>query len=338
MLHLCLDLATALHRGFAKFDSFARLWYTPQDCIRGIEVIGMADNVFLTAKEMAQDLVRARVEPDQVTALLDHLGEHKEEGIEGFLGYVEQDQVAQPLQETCAKYLGELQDDTDVALDLLGWSVGFMRYYRGEGNRPHPNRRPSEPRRQRSPRAPRRPRGQQQEVTSPIASLKEGQELEGIVRRIMPYGVFVGVGAERDGLVHISELQQGYTGDPTQVVNENDTVTVWVKSVDLDRQRISLTMRGAEAAVAPEPEPQRPQQRQSAPRRRSAGPRRSNRSEPTRLYEDEAPKEMTTLGEALRLALEEKEAGQEEEPAGREKKQDHQSSELAEALRRTLYG
>lgn len=299
----------------------------------------MADNTFLTAKEMAQDLVRARVEPDEVNSLLEQLKEQKEEGVAAFLAAVQGAEVAEPLQEACTKYLGELGDDTDAALDLMGWTIGFMRYYRGEGNRPHPNRRPSEPRRRRT--TTRRPRAQQ-EVTNPIAGLKEGQELEGTVRRVMPYGAFVGVGAERDGLVHISELQQGYTGDPTQVVNEGDTVTVWVKNVDLDRQRISLTMKGPEAAIAPEPEPERERerpQRRSAPRRgRGGGGPRRPRSEATRLYEDEAPKEMTALGEALRLAMEEKESGDAEDDSAREKKQDRQSEELAEAHRRTLYG
>ena len=308
----------------------------------------MAENTFLTAKEMAQELVRSRIEPDATADLLSYLQEHKEEGIASFLGHFQGGDTAEPLQAAAANHLGDLED-VDSALDILGWTVGFMRYYRGEGNRPQPSQRPSEPRRSRPPR--RRPR-EQQRATVAIETLQEGQQLEGVVRRIMPYGVFVGVGAERDGLVHVSELQNSFTGDPADVVSVDETVQVWVKSIDLEKMRISLTMKGAEAALAPEPERPQPQQRQfqqptlqqqqrqerrSAPRRRS-GPR-ERAPESARLYADEEPKEMSALGEALRLALAKKEAGSEDSPEdSRQKKSDKQSTELAEALRRTLYG
>ena len=300
----------------------------------------MAENTFLTAKEMAQELVRSRVEPDATAKLLTYLREHKEEGIEGFLGYIEGGDVEESLQTACTNHLRDL-GDTDAALDVLGWSVSFMLYYRGEGNRPHPNRRPSEPRRSRPAR--QRPR-QQPKVTVAMESLQEGQHLEGTVRRIMPYGAFVSVGAERDGLVHVSELQNGFTGDPNEVVSVNDAVQVWVRSIDLEKQRISLTMKGAEAAVAKEPERQQRQQRQQGPPRRGNSRRRSaprGRSpQSARLFADEKPKEMSALGEALRLALAKKEAGDTEQPGegSRPKKADRQSTELAEALRRTLYG
>ena len=359
----------------------------------------MVENAFLTAKEMAQDLVRQRVEPDEVGNLLSYLRDNSEAGGEAFLAYLAEPneeggaRVSAVLRQACETHLRGLIDDVDAMKDVLGWGAGFMRYYRGEGNRPEPNRRPSQPRRRPAPptgsgAGPRRPR-EVVEVTAPMESLQQGQMLQGTVRRVMPYGVFVAVGSERDGLVHVSELQDGFVGDPSQVVNVNDTVDVWVKSIDLEQKRISLTMKGAEAAMPrqqyqqpyqqqerqPYQQQERQQDRQSygqqdrqpygqrqqqqprrerrddrdssssrgssshsdgAPRRRAAGPRRAPGA---RLFEDEMPKEMTALGEALRRAL----AGSEDEgsevaEATPTAERGRQSEELAEAHRRTLLG
>lgn len=76
-----------------------------------------------------------------------------------------------------------------------------------------------------------------------LSELEIGREYEGTVRNIQPYGAFVDIGAESDGLVHISELRNGYVEKVEDVVNVNDVVTVRVKEVDPDRGRISLTMR-----------------------------------------------------------------------------------------------
>jgi predicted RNA-binding protein with RPS1 domain len=296
----------------------------------------MAKNTFLTAKRMAQELVRARIKPAQLEEFVEYMHDNKDDGAEALLAHVQEqdeEQAPAPLQEALESQAKEL-DDVDELIDVLGWGVGFMKYYRGEGNRPLPKRRPSEPRKQ-PKRRPRRSRSRPpEEVKFPMESLQEGQKLEGVVRRIMPYGAFVSVGAERDGLVHVSEMSQGFTEDPSAVVDVDDKVDVWVKNVDMDRKRISLTMKGAEAAVAEE-EPRRQRPRRRRGRRRDNRPRRPSGS---RVFEDEAPKEMTALAEALREALAEKEAEEQPQDKGRRDKQDGNSEDLTDVYRRTLYG
>jgi small subunit ribosomal protein S1 len=73
--------------------------------------------------------------------------------------------------------------------------------------------------------------------------VQAGMQLEGKVTSIALYGVFVDVGVGRDGLVHISEMSDTRVESPTELVKIGDPVTVWVKSVDADARRISLTMR-----------------------------------------------------------------------------------------------
>ncbi|WP_143463883.1 Tex family protein [Levilactobacillus enshiensis] len=76
-----------------------------------------------------------------------------------------------------------------------------------------------------------------------MADLKPGMELQGTVRNVVDFGAFVDIGVKQDGLVHISQLADHYVGDPSTVVTIGDVVTVWVLSVDENRQRIQLTMR-----------------------------------------------------------------------------------------------
>jgi len=56
------------------------------------------------------------------------------------------------------------------------------------------------------------------------------------------FGAFVDIGVGRDGLIHISELKEGFVDEVDSAVAVGDEVTVWVKSVDQERNRISLTM------------------------------------------------------------------------------------------------
>ncbi|MFD1455184.1 Tex family protein [Levilactobacillus lanxiensis] len=76
-----------------------------------------------------------------------------------------------------------------------------------------------------------------------MADLKPGMELQGTVRNVVDFGAFVDIGVKQDGLVHISQLADHYVSDPSTVVTIGDVVTVWVLSVDENRQRIQLTMR-----------------------------------------------------------------------------------------------
>lgn len=76
-----------------------------------------------------------------------------------------------------------------------------------------------------------------------LDEIEPGKEYEGVVRNIQAYGAFVDIGAESDGLVHISELRDGYVEKVEDIVSVNEKITVRVKDVDAERGRISLTMR-----------------------------------------------------------------------------------------------
>ena len=76
-----------------------------------------------------------------------------------------------------------------------------------------------------------------------MADLKPGMELQGTVRNVIDFGAFVDIGVKQDGLVHISQLSDHFVSDPSTVVTIGDIVTVWVLSVDENRNRIQLTMK-----------------------------------------------------------------------------------------------
>ena len=76
--------------------------------------------------------------------------------------------------------------------------------------------------------------------------LKPGMELPGIVTNITRFGAFVDVGVKQDGLVHISQLADRFVKDPNEVVRIHQHVRVRVLEVDLNRNRIQLTMKSME--------------------------------------------------------------------------------------------
>ena len=91
--------------------------------------------------------------------------------------------------------------------------------------------------------------------------VQPGMQLQGKVTSIALYGIFVDVGVGRDGLVHISEMSDKRIDTPTDLVQIGSPVEVWVKSVDPDARRISLTMRDPNR-----PKPERSERR--GPRKR----------------------------------------------------------------------
>lgn len=76
-----------------------------------------------------------------------------------------------------------------------------------------------------------------------IEDLTPGMELHGTVRNVIDFGAFVDIGIKNDGLVHISQLSNGYVKHPMDVVSVGDNVTVWVLNVDIKKGRVGLTMR-----------------------------------------------------------------------------------------------
>ncbi len=77
-----------------------------------------------------------------------------------------------------------------------------------------------------------------------IESLKEGMELTGTVRNVTDFGAFVDIGVHQDGLVHISQICDKFIKHPSEMLKVGDVVDVKILSVDLNKQRISLTMKG----------------------------------------------------------------------------------------------
>ncbi|TES54451.1 RNA-binding transcriptional accessory protein [Halalkalibacterium halodurans] len=75
-----------------------------------------------------------------------------------------------------------------------------------------------------------------------LEDLLPGMELQGTVRNVVDFGVFVDIGVKQDGLVHISKLANRYIKHPLEVVTVGEIVTVWVEDVDIKKGRIALTM------------------------------------------------------------------------------------------------
>jgi uncharacterized protein len=99
----------------------------------------------------------------------------------------------------------------------------------------------------------RDPRGEAQsfeyqEGIEKVEDLKIGMQLPGTVTNVTDFGAFVDVGVHRDGLVHVSQLADHRVAHPSDVVAVGDKVKVRVVEVDLERQRIALSMRLAEAS------------------------------------------------------------------------------------------
>jgi uncharacterized protein len=83
-----------------------------------------------------------------------------------------------------------------------------------------------------------------------IRDLQPGMVLEGTVSNVAAFGAFVDLGVHQDGLVHVSQLADRYVADARDVVKAGEAVKVKVLEVDLERGRISLTMK-LNAQVAP---------------------------------------------------------------------------------------
>ena len=75
-----------------------------------------------------------------------------------------------------------------------------------------------------------------------LEDLKPGMELQGVVRNVVDFGVFVDCGVKEDGLVHISRISTGYIKHPLDKVSVGEIVKVWVLAVHLQKGRLELTM------------------------------------------------------------------------------------------------
>ena len=82
------------------------------------------------------------------------------------------------------------------------------------------------------------------ENVNKIEDLAKGMKLPGVITNVTDFGAFVDVGVHQDGLVHISQMADRFVRNPVEIVKAQQQVMVTVLEVDLERKRISLSMRG----------------------------------------------------------------------------------------------
>ena len=75
-----------------------------------------------------------------------------------------------------------------------------------------------------------------------IKDLRVGMELQGTVRNVVDFGAFIDIGLHDDGLAHISKLSKDYIKHPLDVVSVGDIVTCYVDKIDLEREKVNLSL------------------------------------------------------------------------------------------------
>jgi len=76
-----------------------------------------------------------------------------------------------------------------------------------------------------------------------LRDLEPGMVIEGKVTRLVPYGAFVDIGLRRDGMMHVTEMAQGYVRDPADILTVGDVVQVKVLEIDRKKRRVALSMK-----------------------------------------------------------------------------------------------
>ena len=75
-----------------------------------------------------------------------------------------------------------------------------------------------------------------------LEDLKIGMRLQGTVRNVVDFGVFIDIGLHEDGLVHISKITNKYIKHPSEVLSVGDIVDCYVDEIKLDKKKVSLTL------------------------------------------------------------------------------------------------
>lgn len=141
-----------------------------------------------------------------------------------------------------------------------------------------------------------------------VADLKVGMVLEGVVTNVAAFGAFVDVGVHQDGLVHVSAMSEKFVSDPHEVVKSGQVVRVKVVDVDVDRQRIGLSLRLGDEARGGDRRPgkggpgnqQQGNQQRGNPRRGADQNRNSNRGKQSGRRDAAPPS--GSMADALRNA------------------------------------
>jgi ribosomal protein S1 len=122
--------------------------------------------------------------------------------------------------------------------------------------------------------------------------------VKGKVVRLEPYGAFVDIGAERPGMVHVSELAHGYVKTPSEIVKEGDEVEAKVLDVNRKKKQIKLSMK----ALEPEVEEFKPVKKEKENRKGGKrGPKKETTEAP--VQEEDREPEMTAMQIAWQEAL-----------------------------------
>ena len=82
-------------------------------------------------------------------------------------------------------------------------------------------------------------------LKSDVLELKDltvGMKLQGTVRNVVDFGVFIDIGLKNDGLAHISKLTKEYIKHPLDILNIGDIVDCYVESINLEKNKVSLTL------------------------------------------------------------------------------------------------
>jgi predicted RNA-binding protein with RPS1 domain len=174
--------------------------------------------------------------------------------------------------------------------------------------------------------------------------LKKEMVVKGKVVRLEKFGAFVEIGAERPGLIHISELAHGYVRTPSEVVKEGDEVEAMVLEVNRRKKQIKLSLKALQEPPVKEEEPvhpafeqparaEKPRRARKAPRRREDG---SFGAEAIAYLEEakSAEPEPTAMEIAMRAAMEK--AKERKSQAEKARKAKSVSKEQEDILNRTL--
>jgi small subunit ribosomal protein S1 len=151
--------------------------------------------------------------------------------------------------------------------------------------------------------------------------IERGMVIKGKVTRIEKFGVFVEIGAERPGLVHVSEITHEYIKDPKQEVQEGDEVEVKVLEVNRRKKQIKLSMKALEDKPIVEEKPVQ---------------KKKGKPAPTNAPEEKEEAIPTAMEMALREAMEKTQSGVVEEEVQTKSKSSNADRELDQILSRTL--
>lgn len=152
--------------------------------------------------------------------------------------------------------------------------------------------------------------------------------VKGKIVRLEPYGAFVDIGAERPGMVHVSELAHGYVKTPGEIVKEGDEVEAKVLDVNRKKKQIRLSIK----ALEPEIEEFKPAKKQDKKSRGQQSPKKEKEAENVSTQEESKEAELTAMQIAWQEALNKSNADR----SLKVKRTKSTSQEQEEILNRTL--